>query len=270
VTATYGLDRVTVRVRGETLLDSVSFAADPGSISAVVGGDGAGKTTLLRTLAGRLPVESGAVRRPDRERIGAMVGAESAYGDLTIDENLEFAAGARSLGSWQERSEQLLERAGLANARGRLVEHLSGGMRHKLALVLALLHRPLLVLADEPTTGVDPASRAELWRMLSATAAEGAAVVFSTTYLDEAERASRLLVLDNGRELVAGEPKSVIAALGGGVFEADHELPGPSWRLSKRWRGWSATGVAPQGTEVATTGLEDVVIVAQLSRIGQT
>jgi ABC-2 type transport system ATP-binding protein len=114
---------------------------------------------------------------------------------------------------------------------------------------------------------VDPVSRAELWRLLAASAAAGAAVVVATTYLDEAERAASVLVLDRGRALLAGTPDEVLAATPGVVVEGTDRPRGvPSWRRGARWRAWSPDGSVPAGTSPATLDLEDAVIVAQLGQ----
>ena len=137
------------------------------------------------------------------------------YTDLTVDENIAFAGGAYGLAGdeRERRAARLLEQTGIAAARGRLAGRLSGGMRQKLAFALAMLHEPKLLVLDEPTTGVDPVSRSELWRLIAGAAADGAAVLVTTTYLDEAERAARVLVLDGGHAVAAGPPEAVAAAL---------------------------------------------------------
>lgn len=204
----WGLTEASVSWRGGPWLDDVTLPLEAGEVAVVVGGDGAGKTTTLHLAAGlRLP-DRGSARHPRRERIGAMLEVPGVYADLTVDENMRFTAGAYRLSRRQRegRGGELLERAGLADARTRLAAQLSGGMRQKLAVVLALLHRPDLLVLDEPTTGVDPVSRAELWRLIGHAAAEGAAVLVATTYLDEAERALQVLVLDEGRPLLQGTP----------------------------------------------------------------
>lgn len=216
---TWGVRDVRVRYGDSLALDAVSLDLGPGAISAVVGGDGAGKTTLLRVVTGRVPVEIGEVRRPDLERIGAMAEVPGVWRDLTVDEHLSFAADAYGIDPVEahRRAEDLLARAGLSGARDRLGGALSGGMRQKLAVVLSLLHGPELLVLDEPTTGVDPVSRAELWRLIGHAAAMGASVLLATTYLDEAERAEHVLVLDAGRTLLRGSPDELA---GGDGLEA--------------------------------------------------
>ena len=197
---TWGVRDLTVRYGTHTALDRVTLDVPAGAVAAVIGGDGAGKTTLLRALAGVVPVSSGSVCRPDRRRIGYVAGAAGVYGDLSVDENVEFVAGAYGLTARQreERSAELLARTGLTGTGTRLAGRLSGGMRQKLAFALAMLHEPDLLVLDEPTTGVDPVSRAHLWRLIAGAAAAGAAVVVTTTYLDEAQRAASVLLLEDG------------------------------------------------------------------------
>jgi ABC-2 type transport system ATP-binding protein len=265
--ARWGCRGLGVRYGDTVALDDVTFEVSPGTVAAVVGGDGAGKTTLVRALAGTVRPAAGTVRRPDRRRLGYVSAGPGVWTDLTVDENLAFAGRAYGLSADQleVRVGALLERTGLADARDRLVGRLSGGMRQKLALAMAVAHEPELLLLDEPTTGVDPVSRAELWRLLASAAADGAAVVVATTYLDEAERAGSVLVLDRGRALLAGTPDEVLAATPGLVVEGAARPEGvPSWRRGARWRAWSPDGSTPPGTSPVPIDLEDAAIVAQL------
>ena len=218
----WGCRRLGVRYGATVALEEVSFEVAAGTVAAVVGGDGAGKTSLLRALAGTVRPAAGTVRRPDERRLGYVSAGPGVWTDLTVDENLSFSGRAYGLsaGELDRRVGALLERTGLAGARDRLAGRLSGGMRQKLALAMAVAHEPDLLILDEPTTGVDPVSRAELWRLLAASAAGGAAVVVATTYLDEAERAATVLVLDRGRGLLAGTPDEVVAATPGLVVDA--------------------------------------------------
>jgi ABC-2 type transport system ATP-binding protein len=263
----WGCRGLEVRYGDTVALDDVTFEVAPGTVAAVVGGDGAGKTTLVRALAGTVRPAAGTVRRPDRRRLGYVSAGPGVWTDLTVDENLAFAGRAYGLSADQleVRVGALLERTGLADARHRLVGRLSGGERQKLALAMAVAHEPELLLLDEPTTGVDPVSRAELWRLLASAAADGAAVVVATTYLDEAERAGSVLVLDRGRALLAGTPDEVLAATPGLVVEGAARPEGvPSWRRGARWRAWSPDGSTPPGTSPVPIDLEDAAIVAQL------
>jgi ABC-2 type transport system ATP-binding protein len=275
----WGVEDLTVRYGGRVALAGVDLKARDGAVTAVVGGDGAGKTTLLRALAGAVRPAAGTVRRPPERRIGYLSAGPGVYRDLTVDENLAFAGGAYGLHGPElaRATGELLRRTGLERARDRLGGQLSGGMRQKLGLAMAMLHRPDLLVLDEPTTGIDPVSRAELWRLLAASAAGGAAVVIATAYLDEAERAGTVLVLDQGRTLLAGTPGELVAAMPGAVLEAaarpaPGQLTGAGagagepWRRGPRWRVWSPEGSALPGTRVVDPDLEDAVIVASLRR----
>jgi ABC-2 type transport system ATP-binding protein len=264
----FGVEGLAVAYHGRTVVAGVTLEVAAGTVAALVGGDGAGKTSVLRALAGAVRPAAGTVRRPDAGRIGYVSAGPGVYRDLTAAENLAFAGAAYGLRGrvLEERAGRLLDRIGLAAARDRLGGQLSGGMRQKLALAMAVLHEPELLVLDEPTTGVDPVSRAELWRLVAHAAAGGAAVVLATTYLDEAERAGSVLVLDRGRPLVAGTPEAVVAGVQGAVFEAAARPGrGVPWRRGARWRVWSPDGAAIPGARPAAVDLEDAVIVAALA-----
>lgn len=261
-----GLDDVVVRYGEVTALDSVSLTVPAGQVSAVVGGDGAGKSTLLRTLVGRVAPDSGHVRAPDEARIGYQPARGGSWPDLTVAENMAFVAGMYGLsqGRALRRSERLLERAGLSEARDRLSSQLSGGMRTKLGFCLAMVHEPDLLVLDEPSTGVDPVSRVELWRLLSKTAAAGTAVALATTYLDEGERASSVLVLEAGRVILSGSAEDMVAASPGVVVQTRTPVrPEFSWRHSSGFREWWPVA-SPNGEHPVERDLEDTTIVAAL------
>ncbi|MCL2467366.1 MAG: ATP-binding cassette domain-containing protein [Micrococcales bacterium] len=270
---TWGVRDLVVHHGTTTAVDHVDLSVVPGEVVAVVGGDGAGKTTLLRALAGGLRPTSGQVDGPDRRRTGFMPTGSGVWRELTVDENVDFVAAAYGLTGplLAQRRAELLEVTGLGSARSRLGGQLSGGMRQKLAFGLATLHRPDLLVLDEPTTGVDPASRAELWRMVSRTVADGAAVVLSTTYLDEAERASQVLVLADGRPLLVGTPDEVRAGAPGTVVRLGEgaPIPGdvPVWRRGRERHAWFASGPDLAGGEPVTVDMEDAVIAASLARV---
>src|SRR5262245_61605211 len=244
----WGTDEASVRYGDRLALDHVTFRAVPGRVSAVVGGDGAGRTTLLRCLAGALAASSGQVRLPVPLRIGYLSAGSGTYPDLSVTENLAFRASAYRLppAIASERSRELLDRTGLAGARDRLAGQLSGGMRQKLGVIASMLHRPDLLVLDEPTTGVDPVSRADLWWLIARAAANGAAVVLATSYLDEAERAVDVLALDAGRVLGSGTPQEIIAAMPGTLRVSDARPEGEArrraWRRGGRWRIWDPPG----------------------------
>jgi ABC-type multidrug transport system ATPase subunit len=266
----WGTGQASVRFGHRLALDRVSFRVEPGQVSAVVGGDGAGRTTLLRCLAGALAPSSGEVRRPAPSRIGYLSAGSGTYPDLTVAENLAFRADVYRLPAAQarERGAELLGRAGLTQAAGRLAGHLSGGMRQKLGVIAAMLHRPGLLVLDEPTTGVDPVSRVDLWWLIARAAADGAAVVLATSYLDEAERAFGVLALDAGSELASGTPDQIVAAMPGALAVSDLRPDGEAgrraWRREGRWRVWDPDG-SPHGQAVQPD-LQDAVTVAILAR----
>lgn len=258
----WGVGGLKVSFGSVDALDGITLEVPPGRVTAVVGGDGAGKTTLLRVMAALVAPREGTVRRPRREQIGYLPTRSGGFRDLTVAENLEFVAAAARLPGTGRRADDLLERTGLAPFRKRLARDLSGGMRQKLGVVMAMLPSPAMLILDEPTTGVDPVSRADLWRLIALAAAQEAAVLVSSAYLDEAERAAWVLVLREGRSLVAGTPAEVTASLPGAVIEVDAPLdPARAWRRGPRWREWR-----PDGDPAAIApSLEDVVIVASLA-----
>ena len=271
----WGARAVTVRYGHRLALDQVTFQALPGQVSAVVGGDGAGRTTLLRCLSGAIAPGGGTVARPARIQVGYLSAGSGTYPDLTVAENLAFRAAAYQIpaATAGPRIREYLDRAGLADARDRLAGQLSGGMRQKLGVIAAMLHHPALLILDEPTTGVDPVSRADLWSLIARAAAEGAAVVFSTSYLDEAERATHVLILAEGRELAAGSPGQIAAAMPGRLWVTGTRPAGPararSWRRDGRWRVWQPEGDRdPAGRfgDPVQPDLQDAVTVAILTR----
>ena len=269
---TWGLDGVTVRYGGEAALERVSVPVPARSITAVVGGDGSGKSTALRALMGLVPVAEGGVERPPLERVGYLPTSSGVYPDLTVHENLAFVGSAfgTSRRDFRPRAEELLDRTDLGGARDRLGGNLSGGMRQKLGLAMALLHRPDLLVLDEPTTGIDPVSRAELWRLVAGEAARGGAVLMSTSYLDEAERAASVVVLDRGRVLLSGTPDGVRGSVPGRLYDADGRPDTHfRWRRGAGWRVWSPDGVITGEGSPVEPDLEDAVTVAALRVSGE-
>ena len=253
----WGVRDLTVRYGTHTALDRVTLDVPAGAVTAVIGGDGAGKTTLLRALAGVVPASSGSVCGPDRRQIGYVAGAAGVYGDLSVDENIEFVAGAYGLTTREreERSAELLARTGLTGTGTRLAGRLSGGMRQKLAFALAMLHDPELLVLDEPTTGVDPVSRADLWRLIAGAAAAGAAVVVTTTYLDEALRAASVLLLEDGRATALGDAAGSTAAGGAGTHAQRRPArpASPGSRCSPSPTGWCAASARSLRSRTSTS-----------------
>jgi ABC-2 type transport system ATP-binding protein len=265
----FGVSEVSVRFGATTALDSISFTAPPGVVSAVVGGDGAGKTTLLGCLTGAVQPTRGRVERPDKRDLGAMPSTSGTWRSLTVDENVDFVAKAYGItgDELRRKRRELLDKTGLDRARHRLAGRLSGGMRQKLGFLLAILHEPTLLVLDEPTTGVDPVSRVELWRLISEAAAGGAAVAMATTYLDEAERASTVLVLDHGHALASGTSDEVIRSLPGTITvgRRPHD-PRRAWRRGRVYHEWHPEGDAGSDPPDTRVDLEDTVIAEMLQR----
>jgi ABC-2 type transport system ATP-binding protein len=265
----FGLFDVTVRFGPTTALEAITFTAPAGVVSVVVGGDGAGKTTLLGCLTGAVQPTSGRVERPDKHLLGPMPSTSGTWRQLTVDENIDFVAKAYRIGGdvLRRRRSDLLGQADLEHARDRLAGQLSGGMRQKLGFLLAILHEPALLVLDEPTTGVDPVSRVELWRLISEAAAGGAAVAMATTYLDEAERASSVLVLDRGHALASGTTGEVIRSLPGTITasERPHDRR-RAWRRGRVYHEWRPPGDTIPDTVEGEVDLEDVVIAKMLQR----
>ncbi len=258
---------VTVNFGSHRALDRVVMTIEPGVIHSVIGGDGAGKTTLLKVLAGLDVGERGSVRLPPPARIGFVPSSGGVFGDLSVSENVEFVADVHGVKNWRERADMLLERAAIAQFGDRISARLSGGQRRKLAGVMALLHQPDLLVLDELTTGIDPVSRMELWRLIAGAAAEGAAVVASTSYLDEAERAESVLLLHEGRVLATGSPASIASSVPGSILDCATPLNRSlAWRRGNRWRQWDPDGNRTSG---AVT-LEDAAIVLELTEMRTT
>ena len=227
--AAVSLDNVTKRYGATTALANVSCAIERGEMFGIIGPDGAGKTTMIRVMCGLLRADGGAVRIADRdpvrehrqvaERVGYLSQRFSLYGDLSIDENIAFFADIHGVADYTPRRDRLLEMTRLTPFRSRRADRLSGGMKQKLALACTLVHEPAVILLDEPTTGVDPVSRREFWKLLSEFLGQGLTIVMATPYLDEAERCSRVALLNEGRVLAIDEPEHLQQTFGGELHE---------------------------------------------------
>ena len=204
-------------------VDGISFEIGKGEMFGLVGPDGAGKTTTIRMLCGLLIPESGSATLLDldiqknikkiQNQIGYLSQKFSLYGDLTIDENIEFFADIHSVKDYKNRRNELLEFTRLMPFRDRLADNLSGGMKQKLALACSLIHRPKILFLDEPTTGVDPVSRRDFWKILSSLIKEGITIFMSTPYLDEAERCNRVALMDKGQIMSLDTPQKIKSSL---------------------------------------------------------
>ena len=219
-----------VKSFGEIIaVNDLSLNVARGEMFALVGPDGSGKTTTIRMLCGIVKPTSGEIRvlgldvqkqKEDvKKRIGYLSQKFSLYGDLTIDENIEFFAEIHGVYDYTARRNELLEFTRLTPFRDRLAEKLSGGMKQKLALACTLIHTPEIIFLDEPTTGVDPVSRRDFWKVLSALLKTGITIVMTTPYLDEAERCSRVALMDNGKLLMADTPANLKKVMNGEVVE---------------------------------------------------
>ena len=229
---------LTKRFGSLTAVDHLAFDVEPGEIFGLVGPDGAGKTTTLRMLAGVLSADGGTamiaghdvVRDPESAKpdLSYMSQRFGLYEDLTVDENIRFYADVFGVtrNERTRRAEELLASAGLSDVGRRLAGKLSGGMKQKLGLVCALIHTPRVLLLDEPTNGVDPVSRRDFWRIVYTLAAEGVAVLVSTSYLDEAERCHRVGLLHHGRLLFCDRPDALKQQFPGGVVAVRASAPG--------------------------------------------
>jgi drug efflux transport system ATP-binding protein len=223
------LDRVVKRYGDTKALDGLSLDVKRGEMFGLIGPDGAGKTTAIRLMCGLLHPDSGELRvlglnpvrshRALTERVGYLSQRFSLYGDLTIDENIAFFAEVHGVRDYGARRDQLLSMTQLTAFRTRLADRLSGGMKQKLALACTLVHEPDLILLDEPTTGVDPVSRREFWKLLSEFLANGITILMSTPYLDEAERCTRVALVHDGRVLAADEPTRLRQLIPGRMLE---------------------------------------------------
>jgi len=221
-----------------TVVNDLNLEVKTGEIFGLVGPDASGKTTILRMLVGILPPDGGEAIVADcnilseaeslKEKVGYLPQRFGLYGDLTVLENIHFYGDLYQVPKRKrkDRIERLLRFANLEPFGKRKAQDLSGGMKQKLGLICALIHTPQLLFLDEPTTGVDPLSRRDFWIILYDLLKEGVTILFSTSYLDEAERCSRVGLIYQGDLLIADAPSAVKARIGGTVLELrmkDHQ-----------------------------------------------
>lgn len=210
-------------------VDHLSFTIERGEIFSLVGPDGAGKTTTIRMMCGILAPTEGSIsllgydirkqKSEVKKHIGYLSQRFSLYQDLTIDENIDFFAEIHKVRKYKDRKEELLQFTRLTPFRDRLAGRLSGGMKQKLALACTLIHTPDIIFLDEPTTGVDPVSRRDFWKILSSLLKSGITIVVSTPYLDEAERSTRVAMMNQGRLLNCDTPEAIKSSFHSEVIE---------------------------------------------------
>ncbi len=212
-------------------LQGVSFSVVSGEIFGLLGPNGSGKTTLFRILATAFPPESGTVRiknldleqqvRAIREKIGVVFQSPSLDPKLTVKENLTHQGHLYGLSGQElkKRSNEMLDRLGIQDRAGEKVEKLSGGLKRRVELAKAFLHRPEILILDEPSTGLDPGARIDLWRYLKMLREkEGVTVLVTTHLMDEAEHCDRLAILNEGRLVTVGSPETLKREIGGDVL----------------------------------------------------
>lgn len=200
-------------------VNGISLDVMKGEMFGLVGPDGAGKTTTIRILCGLLSPDEGSAeilgmdlvknKNKLKKEIGYLSQKFSLYGDLTVDENIEFFADIHGVKDYKNRRDELLEFTRLLPFRQRLADRLSGGMKQKLALACTLIHKPRIIYLDEPTTGVDPVSRRDFWKILSSLLKEGITIFMSTPYLDEAERCNRVALMHKGKIISFDTPRNI-------------------------------------------------------------
>jgi ABC-2 type transport system ATP-binding protein len=263
-------------------LAGVSLRLDAGELVGLVGPDGAGKSTLLRALTGLVDVDAGealvlgvpwpAAPPEAREQLGYMPQQYSLYTDLSVDENLRFFGDLFDVprAAFTERRARLLSITQLEAAHDRPAGALSGGMYKKLAIACALLHRPRMLVLDEPTNGVDPTSRRELWGLLYEFVNDGMGVLVATPYMDEAARCGRVALLHAGRILAEGEPAKLVAGLEHAVVEV---AAGPGGRapVDELLEGHAGVlAVTPAGERIRAVLRRDALpeVEAALASVG--
>ncbi len=258
-------DKVCRKYGPVTALDKVSFSAGRNEIFGFIGPDGAGKTTLFRIICTLLLPDQGSLKvlgldvrkdfRELRSNIGYMPGRFSLYHDLTVEENLEFYATV--FGTTIKENYNLISEiySHIEPFKDRLAGHLSGGMKQKLALSCALIHKPRLLVLDEPTTGVDAVSRAEFWSMLNKLRSHDITIVVSTPYMDEAMRCDRVALIQDGVILSVDTPSGIVKGFGKKLFSATSSA---KYKLINALKSFPGTVTAyPFGDSVHITFIDD-------------
>ena len=246
------------------VVDGLDMQVPEGEICGFLGGNGSGKTTTIRLLCGLLKPDAGGgtclgldlIRQSAeiRLQVGYMTQRVSLYGDLTVAENLEFVAQLYGVPDRERAIADVLERMSLADRAGQLAQELSGGWKQRLALAACILHRPRLLLLDEPTAGVDAKARREFWDLINDMTAENMTVLVSTHYMDEAERCTRVVYLSGGRLIVQGTAEEVVRNAHLIVFEAVGDALEPIARSLRRQPGVESAAIF--GRALRVVGLD--------------
>lgn len=210
-------------------VDNINISIKQGEMFYIVGPDGVGKTTFIKVLCGIIQPTKGTAKisgfdlnsesEKIKKNIGYLSQKFSLYGDLTVNENIEFFADIHNIRNFQKRKQELLEFTRLEKFTNRLASRLSGGMKQKLALACTLIHTPKILFLDEPTTGVDPVSRRDFWKILSVLLKTGITIVISTPYLDEAERGTRIGLMNNGNFIIVDNLQNIKQKMQGIIIE---------------------------------------------------
>ncbi|WP_337998122.1 ABC transporter ATP-binding protein [Oleispirillum naphthae] len=272
MTAAIAVTGLTKRFGGRAVVDSIDLSVEEGRIMGFLGPNGSGKTTTIRMLCGLLRVDAGEgtclgldIRRDAaaiKRQAGYMTQRFSLYEDMTVAENLDFAARVHGVPDRKARVAEAVERMGLAARRNQLAGHLSGGWKQRLALAASILHKPRLLLLDEPTAGVDPQARRDFWDRIHGFAAEGMTVLVSTHYMDEAERCHAIAYIAYGRLLAHGTVEEVVA--GSGLAAAAVRGGGPG--LIERVKALPAVETATAfGAVIHVAGGGGAALAADLS-----
>lgn len=274
-TAVIDVHGLVKRFGDRVAVDRVSMRVESGEISGFLGPNGSGKTTTMRVMCGLLTPDEGGgtvlgmdIRR-DKERIkreiGYMTQSFSLYEDLTIEENLNFVAGLYGLRPAADHVRDQLDVLGLTALRHQLAGTLSGGWKQRLALAACVMHRPRLLLLDEPTAGVDPKARRDFWKEIHQLSLDGMTVLVSTHYMDEAERCHRVNYISRGRLIVTGTVDDVIASAGLTTYLVE------GGRIDEAERGLLAEPgvdqVAPFGSTLHVVGRDSETLAAAIASV---
>ena len=261
-------------------MSDVGFTVRRGEMFGLIGPDGAGKTTTLRMVLGLLKPDGGSVRTcgldpfQDRRMLSGRVGylsqKFSLYGDLSVDENVAFFAEVHDVYDYSAKRDALLELVRMTPFRDRLAARLSGGMKQKLALVATLVHTPELLVLDEPTTGVDPVSRRDFWRLLARLQRDGLTILLTTPYLDEAERCTRVAFVDHGRVLTLDTPDALRASEPGVLVELVAEPRRAAVAALRAAPGVSEVEVFGERLHAALPGAAAAAATAEAERLAET